>query len=170
MINLSKDKFLQDIELVHLRQLITTYPCRDTLLLDLAVSTGARASELLSISVSDINHEFKSVYIKGLKGSRDREVPLRQDLFDSLTNYSDRMKKTEKLFQFKYCRLDQIWQYYRPVSKKFHSLRHTFAINLYKKTRDVKLVQMALGHKSINTTMIYVDYIFSQEELRRIIA
>ncbi len=166
--SLTRDKFLQDSELTHLRGLIGAYPCRDTLLLDLAVSTGARASELLNISVSDINHEFQSVYIKGLKGSRDREVPLRPELYAQLSCYAQLL--TGRIFNFKYRRLDQIWNHYRPTAKKFHSLRHTFAIQLYKKTRDVKLVQMALGHKSINTTMIYVEYIFSQEELRRIIA
>jgi site-specific recombinase XerD len=36
-----------------------------------------------------------------------------------------------------------------------HSLRHTFAMNLYRKTGDLRLVQTALGHRHISTTEIY---------------
>jgi site-specific recombinase XerD len=36
-----------------------------------------------------------------------------------------------------------------------HSLRHTFATNLYHRTGDLYLVQRALGHRQIGTTEIY---------------
>lgn len=36
-----------------------------------------------------------------------------------------------------------------------HMLRHTFATELYTRTRDILLVQRALGHANINTTEIY---------------
>jgi integrase len=36
-----------------------------------------------------------------------------------------------------------------------HSLRHTFAMQLYSKTADVLLVQAALGHRAISSTMVY---------------
>jgi len=36
-----------------------------------------------------------------------------------------------------------------------HSLRHRFAIRLYRKTSDLLLVQQALGHRSIASTTIY---------------
>jgi site-specific recombinase XerD len=43
------------------------------------------------------------------------------------------------------------------IDRKYcvHSLRHTFAMNLYRKTGDLRLVQTALGHKRITTTEIY---------------
>jgi integrase len=31
----------------------------------------------------------------------------------------------------------QVWDLYRPCAKKFHALRHTFAIRLYRKTKDL---------------------------------
>ena len=36
-----------------------------------------------------------------------------------------------------------------------HSLRHTVAMNLYRESGDLRLVQTALGHKHITTTEIY---------------
>jgi integrase/recombinase XerD len=36
-----------------------------------------------------------------------------------------------------------------------HSLRHTFAADLYRKTRNICIVQEALGHADLSTTMIY---------------
>ena len=37
----------------------------------------------------------------------------------------------------------------------FHTLRHTFAMRLYQKTRDVLLVKEALRHRSIASTLVY---------------
>ena len=82
---------------------------------------------------------------------------------------SQRPDLQKHLFPISYPRLVQIWQHYRPVHKKFHSLRHTFAIELYKKTKDIRLLQMALGHRNIANTMIYADYVYSQTELRRLL-
>jgi len=49
-----------------------------------------------------------------------------------------------------------------------HSLRHTFATRLYRKTGDLHLVQRALGHRQITTTEIYAKV--SDQALRRAVA
>ena len=36
-----------------------------------------------------------------------------------------------------------------------HTLRHTFATDLYRDTKNIKLVQKALGHAALSNTMIY---------------
>jgi len=43
-------------------------------------------------------------------------------------------------------------------------LRHTFATMLYKKQKDLVLVQEALGHASLNTSRIYTH--FDSEKLK----
>lgn len=158
---LTHDKYLADDELKSVNKLIHTYNNRDIAILALAVHTGARASELLLVQASDLDHETKSVYIRGLKSSRDRWIPLHDNIFNLVKGYIP--------FDISYRRLHQIWDYYKPMDKTFHSIRHTFAVNLYKRTKDIKLVQIALGHVNITNTMIYVDYVMSKEELRRIL-
>jgi site-specific recombinase XerD len=48
-----------------------------------------------------------------------------------------------------------------------HSLRHTFATKLYKRTGDVLLVREALCHRSISSTLIYARV--DAERLRRVL-
>ncbi len=141
---------------------------RNAILLDLALRTGARAQELLNIQRSDINPYDRSVLIRGLKGSNDREIPIANEAFQRLAVYSEQ-QPGPRIFPFTYDRLYQIWEFYRPVPKKFHSLRHTFAIELYQRTRDLRLIQVALGHRNIQNTMVYADYLYSTQELRRLI-
>jgi site-specific recombinase XerD len=44
-----------------------------------------------------------------------------------------------------------------------HTLRHTFATRLYRETKNIRLVQKALGHSDLSTTMIYTHIV--DEEL-----
>ncbi len=166
---LNKSKYLLDSEFNKLNELLKTYLKTDTrncTLLFLALHTGARASELLNIRKQDLDPESNTVFIRGIKGSNDREIPLYPWLFKSLQSLDS---KSEMTFPISYNRLRQIWQYYRPTHKKFHCLRHTFAIRLYKKTKDIRLVQVALGHRNITNTMVYADYVYTQQELKRLI-
>jgi site-specific recombinase XerD len=44
-----------------------------------------------------------------------------------------------------------------------HTLRHTFATRLYRETGNIRMVQKALGHSDLSTTMIYTHVV--DEEL-----
>jgi integrase/recombinase XerC len=168
---LNKNKYLLNPELDRLLSIIQTYQDQDVrncLLILLGLKTGARAQELLNIQKIDINIYDETVFIRGIKGSNDREIPISNLIFLRLKRYMDTIEG-KLLFDISYDRLYQIWNHYRPVEKKFHCLRHTFAIQLYKKTKDIRLVQVALGHRNITNTMIYADYVYSQDELKRLI-
>ncbi|MCB0367152.1 MAG: site-specific integrase [Bdellovibrionaceae bacterium] len=172
--SLNKNKYLLDPEIQRLEYLLKSHlekDKRNCLLLFIAIHTGARAQEILNLCRQDLNEYEQSLFIKGIKGSNDREIPLPGWLFDELQSLLKGLPpdREQKLFPISYNRLRQIWELYRPTQKKFHSLRHTFAIRLYKKTKDLRLVQVALGHRNITNTMIYADYLYSQQELRRLI-
>lgn len=168
---LNKNKYLLQPEVERLESILNSYidtNARDCLALLLALRTGARAQEVLNLTKADLNLYDQSVFIRGIKGSNDREIPLRSDLFQRLKRFSENVP-SDLLFDISYNRFRQIWEHYRPVQKKLHSLRHTFAIRLYQKTKDIRLVQVALGHRNITNTMIYADYAYSQTELRKLI-
>lgn len=169
--SLNKNKYLLEPELKHLNELISRSFEKDTrncLILSLALKTGARAQEILNIQKTDLDPYEETVLIRGIKGSNDREIPIPSVLFKRLKKYSDSIS-TPHIFPISYNRLRQIWEFYRPIPKKFHSLRHTFAIELYKKSRDIRLVQVALGHRNVMNTMIYADYVYSKQELKKLI-
>lgn len=165
--SLNRTKYLSSTELNLLLAQCTDVSNRDVLLILTALNTGARATELLNIRKSNLDESCNTIFIKGIKGSRDREIPIKPILFSSLQNL--RPESDNRLFPISYSRLVQIWHYYRPIHKKFHSLRHTFAIQLYEKTKDIRLVQTALGHKNIMNTMVYADYVYSTNELRKLL-
>jgi integrase len=168
---LNKNKYLLPNELDRLEEILAKYidsSPRDCLALTLALKTGGRAQEILNLKKSSLNTYEESVLIIGLKGSNDREIPLHSKIFKKLLTYSNELPG-EDLFPITYNRFRQIWEHYRPVPKKLHALRHTFAIQLYKKTKDIRLVQVALGHRNVMNTMIYADYVYSQTELRKLI-
>lgn len=159
-------KYLSQEEVLYLEDIIRRYQNRDTLMLETLLATGARASELLAIRKADLGDT--AVFIRGLKGSNDRVIPLKRDLYKRLQVYAGLCLTTQDLiFNISYDRLYQIWQFYKPFDKGLHALRHTFAIALYRKSKDLRLVQRALGHKSIKNTMIYNELVYTVDEMRK---
>lgn len=168
---LNKNKYLLDPEADRLDYILKSFQHKDSrncTLLWTLLNTGARAQEILNLRREDLNTFDQSVFIRGLKGSNDRELPLPEWLFLKLEREVAK-SQSDLIFPITYNRLRQVWTLYRPVHKKLHALRHTFAIRLFKKTKDLRLIQVALGHRNITNTMIYADYIYSQQELRRLI-
>lgn len=163
---LTPEKYLAKSEQAELLRYLAADTPRNQLLVEVALATGARASEILNITLKDLHLPTKSVLIRGLKGSNDREIPLPKKLFARLYDIASN-DKTKRPFPITYPRLVQIWRKHAPNGKTFHSLRHTFALGLYNKTKNLKLVQIALGHKTITNTMIYMDYSYSQSEMRK---
>ncbi|MBX3022323.1 MAG: site-specific integrase [Bdellovibrionales bacterium] len=168
---LNKNKYLLEPEVDRLEYILKSFANKDPrncTLLWTCLHSGARAQEVLNVRVEDLNTYDETVFFRGLKGSNDRELPLPSWLFQRLVQEIPSARE-DILFPITYNRLRQIWDHYRPVHKKLHALRHTFAIRLYKKTKDLRLVQVALGHRNITNTMVYADYVYSQQELRKLI-
>ena len=124
-----------------------------------------RASELLALRNCDFDRVGRSLYLSGLKSSNDREVPLNDDFYFRLEQACEDLGEDDRIFPISYNRLGEIWRHYRPCKKVLHSLRHTLAIEVYLKTRDIRIVQQILGHKSITSTMVYQDFVYGQQAL-----
>jgi site-specific recombinase XerD len=183
--SINRTKFLSDEELSQFRATLErnreTDP-RNVALLLFLLTTGARVTEALNVTIYDLFKEDHVVLIKGIKGSNDRELPIDPKLFNKMMELASgtisalgrpisetaRHPKS-KIFGISYTRAVQIWQLYRPAHKKLHSLRHTFAVELFKKTKDIKHVQMLMGHRNLNNTLVYAQYVYSISESKKLL-
>lgn len=160
-------KFLSQKEMQDLQtQIVLRRTCpingRHSLLVEFILHTGCRPQEALNCTFKDLNSEHMSVLIHGLKGSLNREIPLPKEYFKRL----EASGPVGKLFNVHISHFRKVFKLFSKSGKGAKGLRHTFALRLYQKTKDIKLVQVALGHKSIVNTMVYVNYSYSTHELR----
>ena len=90
--SLNKTKYLLPPEVEHLLAVLDRFESKDprnTLLIRLALKTGARAQEILYLKQADLNPYDETVFFRGLKNSNDREIPLSSSFFsDSLASAS----------------------------------------------------------------------------------
>ena len=171
---LNRDKFLsesevQSFEAVLKRMIALSESERDALLMLICLHTGGRANEVLNLKKSDFDPKNHSLYLRGLKGSMSREIPVPRWVGKILERFCVEKYPNDRIFPITYNRLRQIWLLYRPAQKKLHALRHTFAMRLYLKHRDVRLLQLALGHRSVGNTMIYIEFVYTLTDLQRLI-
>jgi len=164
---LTENKFLSDSEVNQLFTLLENHKGeRDSIMLRLSLFTGARGIELINILKSNLGND-ECITIKGRKRSNDRTIPLPKPFFNELKEYAKHFSDNQKLFPISVRRCRQIWDQYRPNKNKgLHSLRHTQGVRLYDSSRDIHLVQTVLGHKIIENTLKYLDYVESSEKIR----
>ncbi|UCG55388.1 MAG: tyrosine-type recombinase/integrase [Dehalococcoidia bacterium] len=133
---------------------------RETLLLDLGLSTGMRRGELADLEPKDIQYDFLIVHGKG---GRERVIPLGVAIGQRLHNFIKGMKPNEKVFKLK---ATSIGNKIRLFAKKAevdtfhtHTMRHKFATDLLERGANIKVVQELLGHAYLGTTETYLSIV-----------
>jgi len=134
----------------------------------LGLYCGLRASEAVAVTVENIV-DGPSLRVMG-KGDRTRVVPLRPEVLDALQAVWPRSgaffpDANEKSASMRIGRL--LRQVGCPPLYSFHSLRHRYGSEIYRQSRDIRLVQELLGHASLNTTQGYVS--FDDEQARWVV-
>ncbi len=149
---------------------------RDQCILELLYASGVRVSELVKISLKDIDIRNRHIRIFG-KGSKERIVPFNKSAQAAIKNYvansRDQLLARYSLsVQYDYLFLNSqgkpltsrgVEYILKEIEKKTgcnydlhpHLLRHTFATHLLENGADLRVIQELLGHESLNTTQIY---------------
>jgi len=149
---------------------------RDKLVLSLLYYTGIRKSELLNLNWTDINLSKSFIIIRRGKGGKDRLIPLHKEVTGLLDQYlEERLPlKTDALIigeqgrRMGNCSFVNLLKMYFALSglkrKGYtaHSFRHSFATHLVEAGVDLFKVQKLLGHASLDTTKIYINFNSSQ--------
>lgn len=166
---LTERKLLADAEREQLVALLERHKGeRDSIMLRLMLFTGARSCETLQVRAKDFGE--CCVTIRAAKGSNDRTIPLPPKFFREIKEYiqANDIKPNDRLFPISTRHFRRIWDVWRPNSQKgSHTLRHTPATLLYIVSRDILAVKSLLGHKQINNTMVYLNFVEGPRALKR---
>jgi integrase/recombinase XerC/integrase/recombinase XerD len=145
---------------------------RDRALFELAYACGLRAEEIVSLDVTDIDHDGEQLRVEG-KGSKTRFVPVGEVAMSTVRRYLDRSRPAligednppalflsrsgRRLGTSDIRRRLRAWTTRAgiPADVSPHALRHSFATHLLDGGADLRAIQELLGHSSISTTQVY---------------
>lgn len=155
-------------------KLNNAYDYRNKAMLELMYSSGLRVSELVNLTLTNIDLENNFVRCFG-KGGKERIVPIgeiaKEYLNIYITKYRDNMKKkyyTDSLFLNNHGQKMTRQAFFLIIKKQAelknikknitpHMLRHSFATHLLNNGADLRTIQVMLGHSNISTTQIYTN-------------
>lgn len=149
---------------------VGVYETRDKAILSLLYYSGLRVSELIKLNIEDVNFKDGSIQIKRGKGGSARAGFTHPNTINKIESMlSTRGNDNPALFTNRTGGRLSIRSVQRIVKKAGenaglqdkevspHVLRHSIAVNLLTMDNplDIKTIQQLLGHRSLNTTMIY---------------
>lgn len=168
------------------RLIAATNNLKHQVALSVAYGTGLRVSEVLALKVTDIDSQRMTLRVDQGKGRKDRYAMLSPILLE-------RMRVWWRVARAQGKMLDGGWLFPgldpldaltarqlnravhdaaivagidKPVS--MHTLRHSFATHLLEQKEDIRVIQVLLGHKKLDTTARYVQV--ATDILRQVIS
>jgi site-specific recombinase XerD len=162
---------------VLLQQAHPRYPTglRNRCLMTVMLDCGLRAGEVRRLEGRDLDWQSGKLKVRQGKGKKDRVLWLNEGALELLRKWRERRSARSALLFTTLAGAPLRDNYLRAMVKRSgkkagipkdvhpHMLRHTFATDLYRETKNIRLVQKALGHASLSTTMIYTHIV--DEEL-----
>ena len=164
-----------------------TSAVRSWAVIDFALSTGVRVSEIVQVKIGDLSlsrSEPQLTVLSG-KGGKPRVVTLPQELRKHLREFiawkkrveeptgpEDYLFVTERGGKFTTRALQLLFKRAAqraglPDYFSIHACRHTYGTYLYQKTKDLRLVQDQLGHSSPVVTQVY-SHITPEDRVRSV--
>jgi len=154
--------------------------------LSLAYATGLRVSEVVSLKVTDIDSKRMTLRVEQGKGRKDRYAMLPPVLLERLRAWwrlahaqgkmlpggwlFPGLNPVEPLTARQLNRAVHIAAETAKIDKRvsMHTLRHSFATHLLEQKVDIRVIQVMLGHKKLETTVVYTHV--ATELLREVVS
>ena len=154
--------------------------------LSVAYGTGLRVSEVISLKVTDVDSKRMTLRVEQGKGRKDRYAMLSPVLLERLRAWwrlahaQGKMLPNGWLFPGldpmdpltarQLNRAINIAAETAKIDKRvsMHTLRHSFATHLLEQKVDIRVIQVMLGHKKLETTSIYTHV--ATELLREVVS
>jgi integrase/recombinase XerC len=176
-------RFLTETEkrrlLKELRGRSNAVATRDRIIVELFLGTGIRLQELVDLDMKDVELDSKHLRVC-TKGGVPQVKFLKSNLRSLLRSYlavrrcsGDQecqalflSNRGQRLCERQVARRLDYWLKAAGIEKKLspHALRHTFATHLYSRTGNILVVQRALGHRDLSTTLIYTHLVDGELE------
>jgi site-specific recombinase XerD len=143
-----------------LRLLDSIDDLRDKLIVRTIYATGVRVSELCNMNIEDIDFDEHTIRIRG-KGDKIRTVFVDDDTLADILKFIG-IRIVGPVFVGQQGKnissraIQHIFKNYAPSGITPHKIRHSYASELYKRSKNLRVVQENLGHTSIKTTEIYL--------------
>jgi integrase/recombinase XerD len=135
--------------------------------LSVAYGAGLRAAEIISLKIGDIDSTRMVIRVEQGKGHKDRYVMLSAHLLELLRAYWKAARPQGWLFPGRdpvqplttrqLNRACHAAARAAGIDKRVsrHTLRHSFATHLLEQKVDIRVIQILLGHKKLDTTALY---------------
>ena len=186
------DKFLTPSQVVKLRAYLSVERAssdrngvRNAALLETLLATGLRVSEVCALVVGDLFLDVgaANVLVRNGKGGKARIVAVSDQLCGYLQGFlawkrinGESMDRTSPLFMSERfaamtrSAVHRVWKTaleaaQLPTRWGVHATRHSYAVEVYRKTRDLRLTQRLLGHSSPVVTTVYANLL--DDDVRR---
>lgn len=148
---------------------------KSKMMIKMLYASGMRVSELVNMTVNQLELDRNTAWVRGGKGSKDRLVILSESLSEELKKYL-KDKNSKYVFPGRRGALTtrNVQQIVSGAAKRSgikkhvtpHTLRHSFATHLLESGTDIRIIQELLGHSDLSTTQIYTHV--SDSEKRRV--
>lgn len=156
MVFVYKREPLEDNEIQILRKSCKTF--EEELVINVLLETGMRVSELSKLEEQNISWQRFCINLIG-KGGKRRVIPMSSLARFYLTQIFSKQARIPLAMR-------TIQKYVKVVAERArikktvspHVLRHTFAVTYLHKGGNLRALQSILGHSSITTTDIYLNY------------
>lgn len=144
-------------------------------------SSGIRMSELLSLYPTDIDGDRMVIRVRQGKGNKDRDTILSKKTLELLREYYRHTYPRPAKYLFEGVGRPGVKYSASSVRKILkraagragiekdigaHILRHTFASHMLEQGTNLKILQQLLGHKCINTTMVYLHVTMTESAVK----